>query len=426
MSLRLLGLVLALAALAAAPVGAAEEAGPGGEELPLAPEEEPAEGDESEFEDLPAEYAVAYVNGEPVAHSEVRAASEDYAKALARRARDAAAGTWTSTDEAAFEDGRLRALGQVVARRLILQEAQRGLLVHLVRRFGDQTLREIFGDLVDENASVYALSRMRITLGMYRRYDQDFNRRFEEAIRRHGGPVGLWDKKRLTPEQYRRRFFEQSVVGEYLQRVLLLDASPAPREVRAYYQRHRSRFQQGESVQARLLTIRWNVKDARTGRQRDRAAARELAGRLREEAAADPARFGALVRAHSDDALTRDADGRMGPGGSGTLSRGTYLKAIEDAAFATPAGEVSRVVETDDGFHAILVEAHRPAGVRPLAEVEREIRKEVGREKHARQVMEVVERLYGRSAVVDADGRRLRYEALFGPRPERPAATRRP
>lgn len=426
--------LFALAALAvASPAGAAEEA-----------EDEAAEGaaeadglgegwlaseEEEEgpvFERLPVEYAVAYVNGEPVAQSDILAASKEYGELLGRRAKGAAAGTWTAADEVLFEDSRFRALGQVVARRLVLQEARRGVLVHLGRRFGQKAMHEIFGDLVDENVSPYALARMRITLGMYRLYDRNFDRRFEERLRRLGGPAGLWKKHTLTPEQYRRRFFEQSIVEEYYRMVLLLDASPAPCEIRAYYEKHRSRFSRGEAVEARLLTIRWNVRDRSTGRMRDRVAARELAGRLRAEAAADPARFPALVRARSDDALTREAGGRMGPDGAPSFTRGTYPRAIEDAAFATPPGRVSRVIETNDGFHVIRVEAHRPAGVRPLAEIEREVRSEVAKEKHERQVGRIVERLYGRAAVVDAEGRRIRYEALFGPRPAEPAGAPRP
>jgi len=400
-------LVLGLAALAAGrPASAAE------------PPADPKKGL------LPGEYAVALVNGEAIPHSDILAASRSYRSLLVQRGQRVGAETWTATDEAAFAGRadalRRKVLARIVARRLLFQEAQRALVADLVKRFGRDAMRQLFGDPFRDEIGLRSPERARMTLGMYRLYDRGFNRRLEMRLRDLGGPDGLWKAHGLTPEQFRQIFFEQSIVLEYRQRVLLLDPAPTPKEVRAFYTTNRTRFWRDESVEARLLTIRWDVPPVGGGPVRSRAAARELAGRLRAEAAADPARFGALVRAHSDDAETRARGGRMGTGGSRAFVRGTYEEVIEREAFVLKPGAVSEVIATREAFLVLLVEARNPAGAQPLAEVETAIRRELREGKTERQERMLVARLYDRAAVLDADGRRIPYEVLYGERPVEP------
>jgi parvulin-like peptidyl-prolyl isomerase len=71
------------------------------------------------------------------------------------------------------------------------------------------------------------------------------------------------------------------------------------------------------------------------------------------------AEFAALAREHSTDEANKDAGGEIG-----WFPRGVMLKEFEDAAFALEPGETSGVVQTEYGYHIILVSAKE---VRPLS-----------------------------------------------------------
>lgn len=84
--------------------------------------------------------------------------------------------------------------------------------------------------------------------------------------------------------------------------------------------------------------------------------------------------FAALAKAYSQDTGTAPNGGDLG-----SFTRGRMVKPFEEAAFALPAGGVSNLVETIFGLHIIKVESIEPERVRPLAEVQDEIRQELMR-----------------------------------------------
>ncbi|UCC76480.1 MAG: peptidylprolyl isomerase [Anaerolineales bacterium] len=71
------------------------------------------------------------------------------------------------------------------------------------------------------------------------------------------------------------------------------------------------------------------------------------------------AEFAALAMEHSTDEANRDAGGEIG-----WFPRGVMVKEFEDAAFALEPGETSGIVQTEYGYHIILVSARE---VRPLS-----------------------------------------------------------
>lgn len=77
------------------------------------------------------------------------------------------------------------------------------------------------------------------------------------------------------------------------------------------------------------------------------AKAKALESLSREEATAG---FISLVETYSED------PGSLETGGEYTFGRGEMLPAFEEAAFSLKAGKVSELVETDYGFHIIMVE----------------------------------------------------------------------
>lgn len=94
----------------------------------------------------------------------------------------------------------------------------------------------------------------------------------------------------------------------------------------------------------------------------EEARAKAVALRAKLLAGAD---FAALAGAESDDLGSRGRGGDMGP-----ILRGATREAFEAAAFSLPAGKISDVIQTSQGFHIIRVEERRPM---PLADVKQVI-----------------------------------------------------
>lgn len=92
-----------------------------------------------------------------------------------------------------------------------------------------------------------------------------------------------------------------------------------------------------------------------------------LAARLVDEIA-NGADFATLAAEHGTDG-TKDRGGDLG-----CFGRGSMVAAFEDAVVAAPVGTVVGPVETQFGFHVVLVYERRPASVTPFAEVQDQVR----------------------------------------------------
>jgi peptidyl-prolyl cis-trans isomerase C len=150
------------------------------------------------------------------------------------------------------------------------------------------------------------------------------------------------------------------ILGDALLRAVQAEAVDEA-AIRAYYEAHLDEFTQ-ERLHVRHIVV----------------PEKALAHRLREELAGG-ADFAALARQRS---VARTA--ALG-GDLGLVSRGHLDPAFEDAAFAlTDPGEISEVVETDVGYQILQLVEPREADTRPLARVERIIRKKLGDEARSR------------------------------------------
>lgn len=90
----------------------------------------------------------------------------------------------------------------------------------------------------------------------------------------------------------------------------------------------------------------------------DEARAKATALRARIAAGAD---FAALAKAESDDTGSRARGGDLG-----FIGRGATSEKVEAAAFSLPVGQLSEVIQSQQGFHVMRVEDRR---VMPLAQV---------------------------------------------------------
>jgi peptidyl-prolyl cis-trans isomerase D len=136
------------------------------------------------------------------------------------------------------------------------------------------------------------------------------------------------------------------------------------KQIGEYYASHQQEFASAEQLHVRHILIRPKTQDD--------AGWRDAQGRAREvyaKAVAPKADFGAVAKQFSEDPGSKDSGGDLG-----WFARGRMVKEFEDAAFALQPGEVSGPVKSQFGYHILKLEGRKPGGVRPLSEVQDEIK----------------------------------------------------
>lgn len=153
-------------------------------------------------------------------------------------------------------------------------------------------------------------------------------------------------------------------------------------ELRKFYDENASRYLAAEERRASHILI----KADKTSSAEQRAAAKAKAESLLEAARKNPQGFAELARKNSDD------PGSAAKGGDlDFFARGAMVKPFEDAAFALKAGEISPVVESDFGYHVILLAATRGGEKKPFDAVKAEIAEEIKAQLAQRKFAEAAE-----------------------------------
>lgn len=125
-----------------------------------------------------------------------------------------------------------------------------------------------------------------------------------------------------------------------------------------------------------------------------RVSAKALAERLATEAKAlrpeDDAGFVALVEKSTEDDATRARGGDLG-----VVDKSSKLpnSLIEAALSLKTSGDVAGPIETDRGWEVIRLISRRAAAVSPLSSVQESIRQRLYRERRARALDELIEKL---------------------------------
>jgi peptidyl-prolyl cis-trans isomerase C len=167
---------------------------------------------------------------------------------------------------------------------------------------------------------------------------------------------------------------------------------PTDDEVKAWYDAHQTDYARPETIQIQDLFLSADAKDAAKRKTRS-AEADKLRAKAKALKPEDEPGFAALVKASSDDALTKqmggdlramplaDLEARQGP---------DVAKAAK--ALQTP-GEISPVVATDKGFHILRLKARNPAHTLPLEEVKATIRNRLFTDRRTKASDELLKKL---------------------------------
>jgi peptidyl-prolyl cis-trans isomerase D len=153
-------------------------------------------------------------------------------------------------------------------------------------------------------------------------------------------------------------------------------------EIAQYYEQNKSRFSTEEQRRASHIL----VTAAADASNEVRKAAHARAEKVLAEVRKSPANFAAMATQYSDDPGSKSRGGDLD-----FFGRNAMVKPFETAAFALNKGEISGLVETDFGYHIIMLTDVRPGGGKPLAEVRGQIESEIKAQVAARKVNELAE-----------------------------------
>jgi len=137
----------------------------------------------------------------------------------------------------------------------------------------------------------------------------------------------------LTEALLRKRVEKDVLVTQHVEQMVIGRARMSPEDLKDYYVRNSSKFDQPETVHIRILT----AKDEKKARD---AYARIKGGET----------FGSVAGKMSEDNF------RIKGGDIGFIHRGRLLPELEDAAFSLKPGEVSEVTKAENAWFILTVE----------------------------------------------------------------------
>ena len=140
--------------------------------------------------------------------------------------------------------------------------------------------------------------------------------------------------------------------------------TPSDAELHKFYEDNSARFTAVEERRASHILIKADKDTPAADRQKAKARAEELLAEARK----NPAGFADLARKNSQDTGSAAQGGDLD-----FFGRGSMVKPFEDAVFALKAGEISNVVESDFGYHVILLAEVRGGQKKPFDAVRAEI-----------------------------------------------------
>ena len=159
-------------------------------------------------------------------------------------------------------------------------------------------------------------------------------------------------------------------------------------ETRAYYDANLEYFKKPEQVRASHILIKVDPGADEAKKAEARARIELIQAKLKKGED-----FGALAKEYSE--------GPTGPKGGdlGFISRGDTVKPFEEAAFAMKPEQVSDMVETDFGYHLIMVTDRTPEGTLSYEEVKDNLQKYLKQQKIQTEIAEYVETLKAKAKI---------------------------
>lgn len=174
----------------------------------------------------------------------------------------------------------------------------------------------------------------------------------------------------LTFDQYKEKTKTQILKMRLFKFEVNYKVSVSDDEIGEYYKNHRNEYEGREAV--RIKQILLNMPKDANGRARDtvRAKADALLKRLKGGEPFD------LLAANFSEGPAANRGGDLG-----FIEKGSMLPEVERVAFSMAVNEISPVIESQAGYHIIMVMDKRGEGIKTIDSVRAEIVKKLETEK---------------------------------------------
>jgi foldase protein PrsA len=177
-------------------------------------------------------------------------------------------------------------------------------------------------------------------------------------------------KHGMDYDQWLQALRENMIMETLFANVVREAGKATDKEISQYYKSHLDEFLVPETVQLSQIVVK------------NRSTAQRLLRLIRKGE-----NFEALAEKYSIGP-EKEASGRLG-----TFQRGELPVPLETAAFSTPTGKVTSLVETQHGFHLLKVEGRTPSRVQSEEEAHEAIARKLALEKKQAFYDQWVERL---------------------------------
>lgn len=178
-------------------------------------------------------------------------------------------------------------------------------------------------------------------------------------------------------------------------------------DLRKYYTENESRFAVAEERRARHILVKAEKDASSDVKNKAKAKAEALLTEVRKA----PGSFAEVAKKNSDDAGTAANGGDLD-----FFGRGAMTKPFEDATYALKPGEISPVVESDFGYHIILLDAVRGGQKKPFdavrAGIEDDVRRQLATKKWAEAAEQFTNTVYEQADSLNPVIERLKLSRL--------------
>ncbi|MBM3953991.1 MAG: hypothetical protein FJ309_05170 [Planctomycetes bacterium] len=193
-------------------------------------------------------------------------------------------------------------------------------------------------------------------------------------------------RRSLSLDRIRKTFFERALAQQWMQQRVQADEDVPHAEMIAWYHDHLAEYDFPARARYEQCTVR-------VGRGRSREEAWNRLAKMGNDIL-EGRSFAEVARAGSEGPLARDG------GRSDWTTRGSLVsKALDEAIFTLPVGQLSTIIEDDSGLHIVRVVERAEAGRTPFIDAQVEIRDRLISERRGREVADYLAKVRERTPV---------------------------
>lgn len=292
---------------------------------------------------------VAVVNDEIITQNELNRAFEPYAKRIEDNYQGGDTDTVIKQNKGFF-------LQRMIDQILIEQEAKKmGMASDSIK---DEEVMAVINDMLTKNN----ISK----------------KDYVQKLAAEGSSLEI-AKKEIRGQMLRMKLLRREVQS----RILVTDE-----EIGEYYNKHRQDYEGKEAAHIHQILLPASKGAGILIRQNTKEQAQKLRERILQGES-----FEELAAQYSKDPSAASG------GDIGFVEKGVILPQVDQAAFSLPVGEVSEIIETDLGYHLIIVVDRRGAGFKLPLEARHEIKAKIEDEKVSKKYDEWIESLRKKSFI---------------------------